>query len=80
MINETTNFSSQVMVKDSNEVDIPVMYLNATLDSSNMNINISATTVNKALVQANAETVKEQYNEFVNAVQTRAKELGYVIY
>lgn len=80
MINESTNFSCQVMVKDSNGVDTAVMYLNATLDSGNMNVSISASTTNKALAQANAAIVKTQYGAFMTAVKARATELGYVIF
>lgn len=80
MIIETTNFSVQVMVKDTNEVDTAVMYLNATLNSGNMNINISISTTNITLATANAATVKTQYDEFMAAVTARATELGYVIF
>lgn len=79
MINETANLTSTVLVKDSNGVDAAVMYLNATLDNSNMNINMSASTVNKTLAQANAVAVKEQYDEFMGAVAARATDLGYLI-
>lgn len=80
MINETTNFNSQVMVQDSNGVDTAVMYLNATLDNGNMNVSISASTTNKTLAAANAVTVKAQYDEFMAAVMSRAAEMGYVIF
>jgi hypothetical protein len=86
MINETTNFNCNVMVKEKNAegvatgMETAVMYLSATLDSGNMNMNISANTVNKVLAQANAITVKAQYAEFKTAVEARAKELGYVIF
>lgn len=79
-INENVNFNAQVTVKDANGVDTPVMYLAATLDTANMNININCSTVNKDLVTANAETVKAQYTEFETAVKARAIELGYVIF
>jgi|GEM_PF-4863284 len=79
MINETTNFTSQVMVKD-NGVDVAVMYLNATLDSANMNVSISASTSNKVLASANSADVKVQYDAFMAAVTERAIELGYVIF
>lgn len=80
MINETTNFNSQVMVQDSNGVDTAVMYLNATLDNGNMNVSINCQTTNKVLATANAVAVKEQYDAFMLAVITRATEMGYVIF
>ena len=80
MINETTNFNLAVTVKDSNNMDIQVAYLNATLDAGTQNISINMNVSNKALVIANPDTVKQQYTDFVSAVQTRAKELGYVIF
>lgn len=79
-VNENINFNAQVMVKDTNNVDTQVMYLGATLDSGNMNVNINATTTNKELASANADVVKDQYVEFETAVKARAKELGFVIF
>lgn len=79
-INENVNFNGQVIVKDSNGTDTVVMYLGASLDTSNMNININANTVNKALVITNAADVKAQYAEFEAAVKARATELGYIIF
>lgn len=80
MINETTNFNSPVTVKDTNNNDVQVAYLNATLDTNNQNFNINMSVTNKALVTANAAAVKQQYNDFMTAVTTRATELGYVIF
>lgn len=79
-INENVNFNAQITVKDENNVDVVALYLSANLDTGNMNININCNTVNKALVAANAETVKAQYLEFELAVKTRATELGYVLF
>lgn len=79
-INENVNFNAQAIVKDANNVDVAVMYFNATLDTANMNVNISCSTTNKALVTANADAVKTQYIEFEAAVKARATELGYVIF
>lgn len=79
-INENVSFNAQIMVKDTNGVDTPVMYLAATLDTANMNININCSTANKALVTANAAAIKAQYAEFEAAVKQRAIELGYVIF
>lgn len=74
------NLNAQVMVKDANGVDTQVMYLNALLDSGNMNVNISSSTTNKELAAANAAAVKSQYDEFGAAVKARAIELGFVIF
>lgn len=79
-INETTNFNSAVTVKDANNMDVQLAYLNATLDTGNQNFNISMSTTNKALITANASVVKAQYDEFMVAVKSRAIELGYVIF
>lgn len=80
MINETTNFNAPITVKDANGNDVQVAYLNVTLDTNNQNFNISMGVNNKALVVANAAAVKQQYNDFMSAVTTRATELGYVIF
>lgn len=80
MINETTNFNTPITVKDANSNDVQVAYLNATLDTNNQNITTSMSVINKALVIANADVVKQQYTDFMTAVQIRAKELGYVIF
>ena len=80
MINETTNFNTPITVKDTNSNDVQVAYLNATLDTNNQNFNISMNVTNKGLVSANDDVVKQQYTDFMTAVQTRAKELGYVIF
>lgn len=79
-VNENINFNGQVIVKDANGVDIQVMYLSATLDSANMSVNINATTSNKELVAANADSVKAQYAEFETTVKTKATALGFVIF
>ena len=80
MVNETTTLTSIVTVKDANGVDVQVAYLNATLDSGNMNLNIGINTVNKALVQANPVIMKTMYDEFMVTVTARATDLGYVIF
>ena len=80
MINETTTLTSIVTVKDANDIDVQVAYLNATLDAGNMNMNVSVNTTNKVLAQANAATVKLMYDEFMTAVTARATDLGYVIF
>lgn len=67
MINETTSLNSNVIVKDTNDVDIVVMYLNATLDSGNMNVTISANTANKLLAKANEVIVKAQFFRVQNS-------------
>jgi hypothetical protein len=80
MINETTSLSAPVIVKDTNNSDIQVAYMNATLDTNNQNFSINMSINNKALVASNAAAVKQQYNDFMTAVTTRATELGYVIF
>ena len=86
IINETTSITGNVIVmeKDTDGVEtgnaITVMYLASTLDANTMNVNINVNTVNKELVLANAAIVKEQYNEFKAKVDSRATELGYVIF
>ena len=80
MVNETTNLNTNVTVKDVNGIDTVVMYLGATLDNGNMNLNISANTMNKVMAEANAVEVKAQYVAFEAAVKARAIELGYLIF
>ena len=86
-INETTNFTGQINAKDSNGVDTQVVYLNATLDTSTNNFNISASInpATKALLtntatNATGETIQIQYSAFETEVKTKAKSLGYVIF
>ena len=80
MINETINFSSQVTVKDTNGNDIQIAYLNATLDAGSQNFTVGMSVTNKALIVANAESVKAQYAAFESLVKARAVELGYIIF
>ena len=80
MINETTNFNSAVIVKDTNNNDIQVAYLNATLDTNNQNFTISMSVTNKALVTANAAIIKQQYTDFETEVKARAVQFSYVIF
>ena len=80
MINETTNLTSVVTVKDVNGSDIQIAYLNSTLDTGNMNMNVSVNTANKALAQEHAAEFKLQYEEFMAAVVSRATSLGFVIF
>lgn len=86
MINQTTNFSANINVKNSSGVDTQVAYLTCTLDAGAQNFNIGVNVTNKTLLDtANAEnvageTVTQQYTEFETAVKTQAKELGYVIF
>lgn len=79
-INENATFSANVTEKDSNNNDVVVMTLYAGLDKANMNMNINVNTLNQTLVTANAADVKQQYTDFMTAVQARATELGYVIF
>lgn len=78
-INETVNFNGQIKV-DNGEVEVPVVNLTASLNTSNMNLIINATTINKELAEQYAETVRNQYDLFENTVKTRAIELGYVLF
>ena len=79
-INENVSFNAQITVKDTNGMDTPVMYLSATLDAGNMNININCNTTNKTLVTANSDEVKQQFSDFESTVKNRAKDLGFVIF
>lgn len=80
IINENATFSANIVEKDTQNNDVTVMTVYAGLDKVNMNLNINVNTLNKELVEANAADVKTQYTEFITAVETRAKELGYVIF
>lgn len=81
-INEQTVLNAQIAVKDSNNVDVPIINLYANLDSANMNINTTVTTIDKdkASDSANATTIQEQYSSFISSVQAKAKELGFTIF
>jgi hypothetical protein len=80
MINETSNFSTPIIVKDMNNYDVQVAYLSASLDKNNQNFNVNMSVSNKDLVASNASEVKQQYTDFMATVTTRAKDLGYVIF
>lgn len=85
-IKETINLNGNITVKDTNNVDTIVAYLNASVDGSNMNSNISANITNKALLQTEGatnvagETPTQQYAEFETAVKNKAKDLGFTIF
>ena len=86
IINETTSLTGNVTIPELNGEGvatgnvITVMYLASNLDANTMNVNINVNTVNKPLVLANAAEVKAQYDEFQAKVESRATELGYVIF
>lgn len=86
MINQSTNLSGNITLKDSTGADTIVAYLTATLDKNSQNLNMNANVVNETLLDtANAEnvageTASAQYAEFETAVKTQAKDLGYVIF
>jgi len=80
MINITTNITAIVTGKAENGVDVQVAFLNANLDTTSQNVNVSMTVSNMTLLQSNAVTVKTQYEAFQAAVKDRAIELGFVIY
>jgi len=65
IINRSTNLNCNITEKDSKATnplaDVVVMRLNANLDTSNLNFNISATTVNATLASEFAVDVKAQY-------------------
>ena len=84
-VNEITSFNAQISVKDSNGNDTVVAYLSANLDAGLGNFSINMSTQNKALMTSTAtnvagETIQAQYKSFAAQVETRAKELGYVIF
>lgn len=80
MINETTNFSSNITVKDEINNDVIVASLYATLDKATMNLSLSISTSDQTLAKAKAIEVQAQYAEFETLVKTRAKELGYPMF
>ena len=85
-INETSNFSANITLKDTNNADTVVAYLTASLDGSTNNMNINMNVTNKVLLctadatNVAGETVTVQYTDFQTLVTARAKELGYTIF
>lgn len=73
-------------MKDANNSDTVVAYLNASVDGSNMNSNISVNITNKVLLQTEGavntagETPVQQYTDFETAVKNKAKDLGFAIF
>ena len=80
-INEIVSLNSSIVIKDSDTGVVTVVaYINASLDSGNMNSSVSVNTVNKPLALANSIEVKRQYDEFTQALQTKGQALGYPIF
>lgn len=86
MINETTNLSASITLKDATGADVTVAYVSTSLDGGTQNFNIALSVQNKTLLDTvgatniAGETAAQQYTEFETAVKSRAKELGYVIF
>lgn len=85
-IKETISLNGNITVKDANNSDVVAAYLSASINSDNMNSNITANITNKALLSAEGaanvagETPAQQYTDFETAVKNKAKDLGFSIF
>ena len=85
-INEVISLNGNITVKDTNNSDVIVAYLSASINSDNMNSNITANITNKALLSAEGaanvagETPAQQYTDFETVVKNKAKDLGFSIF
>lgn len=85
-INEITNLNAPVTVtatnNDGTTTTSTIINLYASLDSSNMSVTVGASTLDKtgAADPTNAVTIKDQYGQFMAAVQAKAASLGFVVF
>ncbi|CAM3004978.1 hypothetical protein HAHI6034_10850 [Hathewaya histolytica] len=80
LINENTNLSANVMIKEGNGVSKQVMYLSANLNADTFAVNISVNVMDKEAYKENAMEMKAKYAEFKKQIENRATTLGYVIF
>jgi hypothetical protein len=85
-INEITNLNAPITVtatnNDGTTATSTIINLYASMDSSNMSVTIGASTIDKtqAANADNAATIKDQYSQFMAAVEAKAASLGFVVF
>lgn len=77
LINE--NINSSVKIKE-NDIETIVMYLNCTLNTDTLGVNINVSVNDKELYKKYSVQIKEEYNKFKTVVENRATTLGYEIF
>jgi hypothetical protein len=84
VINEGVTLNGSITVPDPANANsqLTAMVLSATINQNGGNsISININTTNPSLLtSANAATVQSQYQEFYSAIQSRAAQLGYIIF
>ncbi|NGS95815.1 hypothetical protein ACSXDM_15050 (plasmid) [Clostridium perfringens] len=79
LINENININSSVKIKE-NDIETIVMYLNCTLNTDALGVNINISVNDKELYKKYSVQIKEEYNKFKTVVENRATTLGYEIF
>lgn len=79
LINENININSSVKIKE-NDIETIVMYLNCTLNTDTLGVNINVSVNDKELYKKYSVQIKEEYNKFKTVVENRATTLGYEIF
>jgi hypothetical protein len=85
-INEVTSINAPITIittnNDGTTTTNTVINLYATIDVSNMSISLGATTLDKVMAAdpTCAETIKEQYQEFISTVQEKAAGFGFAVF
>jgi hypothetical protein len=78
-ISETTSIYGGIFVTHEG-ASVQVMTLNASVDTANNNLSMTASTQNKELAIQYAADVKAQYDQFYALIQTRCIALGFPIF
>lgn len=79
LINENININSSVKIRE-NDIETIVMYLNCTLNTDTLGVNINVSVNDKELYKKYSVQIKEEYNKFKTVVENRATTLGYEIF
>lgn len=81
-IRQTTSLNAVITVKDDKGNEVPVLSVNASLNNTNMNMSINTSSINQTLASdpANAAVIQGQFDSFLEAVRTKAKEIGFTFF
>ncbi|MBU3186662.1 hypothetical protein [Clostridium estertheticum] len=87
IINETNTLSCTLSLKNGEDKDVIVIFLNTNLSTNlnNFSINASSNDMTKELLIKDAKnlaglTISQQYSEFETEIKKRATEMGYILF
>lgn len=87
IINETNALSTTLNLKNGENEDIVVVFVNTNLNTNlnSFSINAFSNDINNDLLVIDAtnlagQTIADQYLEFETEVKKRAKEMGYILF